>query len=289
VGVGHLTLLDAAPPEWVTLAAAAGFEAVGIRAAAAGPEEEPWPMWPGSPMLAETLLRLRDTGLSVLDVEIIRLTAESRPEAYTQLFEVGAELGARFVNVIPADPDVRRSADNFAAIAAAAAPYGLRPGMEAMSYTPIARLDDALAVVGDSPGGIIVDPLHLARGGTPPERLRTVDARHFTYYQLCDAPARPPEGLPRPRRLPRGQSLRDISDLQLEARALRLLPGDGELPLRELLAALPSGPPFSVEAPNVALRELLGPAAFLHRARVAAAHLLDTARDSASTGARNVR
>jgi sugar phosphate isomerase/epimerase len=276
VGVGHLTMLDIAPPEWVSLAHAAGFDAVGIRAAVAGPDEEPWPISPGSPMLRETLARLRDTGMRVNDVEIIRLTPDSRPEPYQPLFEVGAALGARFVNIIPADPDVTRAADNFAALADAAAEYGLRPGMEAMSYTPIATLDDALTVVGDSRGGVIIDPLHLHRSGTPLDRLRSVDPAALTYYQLCDARLAPPVNLPRPRRLARGQTLGDITDLQLEARALRLLPGDGELPLREMLALLPPGRPLSVEAPNVALRELLGPLEFLRHARAKVARLQES-------------
>ena len=33
VGIGHLTMLDTAPPDWVSLAHDAGFDAVGIRAA----------------------------------------------------------------------------------------------------------------------------------------------------------------------------------------------------------------------------------------------------------------
>jgi sugar phosphate isomerase/epimerase len=267
-------MLDISPPEWVSFAHQAGFDAVGIRAMVAGPDEEPWPMSPGSPMVRETLARMADTGVRVNDVEIIRLTPESTPAPYLPLFEVGAELGASFVNVIPADPDVKRAADNFAAIAEVAAGYGLRPGMEAMSYTPIANLDDAIEVVGDSPGGVIIDPLHLHRAGVAPERLRSIDPRVLTYYQLCDAPLKPPTNLPRPRRLPRGQSLGTITDLQLEARALRLLPGNGELPLREILTALPPGRPLSVEAPNVALRELLGPLEFLRHARAHVSRLL---------------
>ena len=54
-----------------------------------------------------------------------------------------------------------------------------------------------------------------------------------------------------------------------KARAGRLLPGDGELPLCDLLAALPWGRPLSVEAPNLALRERYGDAEVLRRARAA--------------------
>ena len=79
VGIGHLTMLDVAPPDLVTLAHDAGFDAVGIRAATIGPTEQVWPMAVGSPMLAETRRRLDDTGLRVLDVEIVRLTPATDP------------------------------------------------------------------------------------------------------------------------------------------------------------------------------------------------------------------
>jgi sugar phosphate isomerase/epimerase len=278
VGVGHLTMLDIAPPQWVSLVAEAGFDAVGIRASIAGADEEPWPLWVGSPMFDETAARLQDTGLRVLDVEIIRLTPQTRPAPYLPLFETGAALGASFVNVIAFDPDLDRAADTFAALAEVAQTYGLRVAVEPMSYTPLCTVDDALRVISGSSGGFIVDPLHLARAGVPPDRLATVDPSALTYYQLCDAPARPPTGLVRPPRLPRGQSVDGITDAQLEARAARLLPGDGELPLREILAVLPPGRALSVEAPNLALLGQLGPAGFLRRARASVAALLAPAR-----------
>jgi hypothetical protein len=77
VGIGHLTMLDAAPPDWVSLAHDVGFDAVGIRAAAIGPTEEEWPMRAGSPMLAETLRRMDDTGVRVLDAELVRIDPQT--------------------------------------------------------------------------------------------------------------------------------------------------------------------------------------------------------------------
>jgi hypothetical protein len=97
------------------------------------------------------------------------------------------------------------------------------------------------------------------------------------YYQLCDAPLAAPTGLPRPRRLARGQSL-DIDDLALEARAARLLPGEGELPLVDIVAAMPPDIPVSVEAPNQAVLERLGPREYARRARQSVDHLFATAK-----------
>ena len=74
-GLEHLTLLGVSPPDLVTVAAAAGFDAVGLRISPAADGERPWPVWPGSPMLAETIRRCADTGIRVLDAEAVRLGA----------------------------------------------------------------------------------------------------------------------------------------------------------------------------------------------------------------------
>ena len=55
IGIAHLTLLRLAPPELVTVAAAAGYDFVGIRVKAVTDGERQYPMEPGSPMSKETL------------------------------------------------------------------------------------------------------------------------------------------------------------------------------------------------------------------------------------------
>ena len=284
VGIGHLTMLDVAPPDWVSLAHVAGFDAVGIRTAAIGPTEEEWPMRAGSPRLAETLRRMGDTGVRVLDAELIRIDPQTVITKYEPLFETAATLGASFLNVMADDPELHRARDTFAALAEAARPYGLRPAIEAIPYMQVKTLSDAVVLVGQSGGGIIIDPLHLRRGGGTPVDVRSLDARLIAYCQLCDAPLAAPVRLPRPQKLPRGQSVEGITDLALEARAMRLLPGDGELPLAEIVSVLPAGVPFSVEAPNPALMESLGPAEFARRARQAAGRLLAAADHASRTG-----
>ena len=284
VGIGHLTMLDTAPPEWVSLAHDAGFDAVGIRAAAIGPTEEEWPMRAGSPMLAETLRRMADTGVRVLDAEIIRINPQTVIATYEPLFETAAALGASFINVMGDDPELHRARDTFAALADAARPYGLRPAIEAIPYMQVKTLADAAVLVGESGGGIIIDPLHLQRSGGTPDDVRSLDPKLIAYCQLCDAPLAAPHDLPRPPELPRGQSVEGITDLALEARAVRLLPGDGELPLAEIISALPAGLPLSVEAPNIALLESLGPIGFARRARQAAAPLMAVAASAGGAG-----
>ena len=274
VGIDHLTMLDVSPPELVTIAREAGFDSVSPRVAAATPGEEPWPMTAGSPMLEETVRRLDDTGIRVLAVEVVRIGPDTRREDYESALESGARLEARYVAVNGDDPDIERACETFAALTADARPYGLRPIIEPIVYTRVSNLDEALYIAERSGGGgILLDTLHFQRYGGRLEQLRSVDPQLLSYVQLCDAPLAAPSGLPRPHRLPRGQST-DGSDPQLESRTMRLLPGEGELPLAEFLAALPAGIPVSVEAPVLSLWETLTPVELARRARQAVATLI---------------
>ena len=278
VGIDHLTMLDVSPPELVTVAREAGFDAVSPRVLASTPSEEPWLMDPGSPMLEETARRMDDTGIRVLAVEVVRIGPDTRREDYESVLEAGARLDARYVTVNGDDPDMERACETFAALTADARPYGLRPVIEPIPYTHVSNLDEAAHIAELSGGGgILLDALHFRRFDGRLEQLRSLDPELLSYAQLCDAPLAPPRGLPRPRKLPRGQST-DGTDLQLESRAMRLLPGDGELPLAEFLAALPEGMPVSVEAPVLSLWEALTPVEFARRARQAVADVLHERR-----------
>jgi sugar phosphate isomerase/epimerase len=278
VGMDHLTMLDVPPPEMVTIVREAGFDSISPRVAASTPNEEPWPMTAGSPMLEETVRRLDDTGVRVLAVEVFRIGPGTRPGEYEGAFEAGARLGARYATVNSDDPDIERASETFAALTAEAREYGLRTLIEPIVYTEVSNLDEAIYVAERSGGGgILLDSLHFQRYGGQLEQLRSLDPGLLSYVQLCDAPLAPPSGLPRPLRLPRGQST-DGTDLQLESRAMRLLPGDGELPLAEFLAALPAGIPVSVEAPVMSLRATLTPVEFARRAREAVANVVPETR-----------
>jgi sugar phosphate isomerase/epimerase len=279
IGIDHLTLLHVSPPELVGIANETGFGAVGIRVATAGPDEEPWPMTAGSSMLEETLSRLHDTGIQVLDVEVFRLGPDTKRQDYEVLLEVGGLLGARFINIMGDDADINRISDNFAQLAADARPYGLRPLIEPMAYRPVHSLELAVRIAERSGGGgILVDSLHLQRCGDNFDQLRSIDPALLPIIQLCDAPLAPPTGFPRPRWLPRGLET-DVPDPLLESRAMRLLPGDGELPLGEILAAMPAGIPISVEAPVLSLWETMPAVDIARRARQAVSRVIDMTTD----------
>jgi len=277
-GLEHLTMLDISPPELVSLAARAGFDAVGLRIAPVTPGEEPWPMDRGSPMLAETVGRCAATGVAVLGVEAVALSPGTAVAQFQPVLEVAGALRARHLNVICDDPEVGRFSDRFAQLVELCRPYRLRPVVEFTRWRPVRTLRQAVAIAAASGGGgLLLDALHVQRCGAGLGELARVEPGLFAYLQACDAPLEQPAGLTLPARLPRGQQAGPGDDAVLEARTMRMLPGEGELPLAGLVSVLPAGLPVSVEAPSLAARQRYGPDEYAARARRALAALLSSA------------
>jgi sugar phosphate isomerase/epimerase len=263
LSLSPLTILDAAPPDQVTAAASAGFDALGIRVAPAA-DERVWPMLGDTRVARETRSRLADTGIGVLDVELVMLRPTLDTAGVLAVLDAGHALGARFVLTLGYDTDEARLTDHFAWLCAAAAERGLRPGLEFMKYSPVQTLSAAVRIVraaGHPAGCVLIDALHLQRSGGNVADLAGVEPELLPYGQLCDGPLNPvwpPDDLAR-----------------TESRSGRLLPGDGEFPLAELVAALPAGGALSVEAPVAALAGL-SPIERAHRARAAVDRLLSS-------------
>ena len=238
LSLAHLSVLDAAPPELVTVAAAAGFRKVGIRLSATpSVGVPPYDMLGDTPLLRETLVRLADTGVSVLDVEFLRFEPE-RPQGIPEGFlEAGARLGAQYVLVMSTEPLEARTMERFCDLCERAQSYGLHVCLEFAIYTGVRTLADAARLVKDcgyANASVLIDALHFSRSGGVPSDIAGMDASLFRYAQICDAAAVIPT---------------EPGDLMREARTGRLLPGEGALPLRDLVAALPAAIPLAIEAP----------------------------------------
>jgi sugar phosphate isomerase/epimerase len=275
IGLAHLTLLRLSPPELVSTAVAAGYDFVGIRVKAVTTGEHQYPMEPGSLMSRETLLRLNDTGLQVRDVEFLTLGLGTGPEDWKSALDAGAALGARTLGVVGTDPDRQRLADTLAALTADAQAVGIRPTLEPISYQPVSTVAEAAAIASTAGAAVLLDALHIQRGGSSIADLRALDPDLVPFLQLCDGPLSAPEHLDLPAELPLGMKA-DGSMLQVEARVRRQLVGDGELPLAELIAAAPAETPLSVEVPHAALQARLTPLEFAERNLQAVRGLLAT-------------
>ncbi|CAG9191069.1 Sugar phosphate isomerase/epimerase [Paraburkholderia sabiae] len=238
LSLSALTALELAPPQMVQCAADAGYDFVGLRLLPATDHEVRHDIVGDTPLRRETLAVLKDTGMRVLDVEIIRLKPETDVASFKPMLETAAELGARYVLVAGNDPDEARTVDNLGKLCDLAAPLGLSPSLEPMPWTDVKNITQGARVVkasGKRNTGLIIDPLHFDRAACSLDELRSLPRDYFGYVQFCDAPAERPT---------------DLDTLLFQARCERMIPGEGGLDLAGILRALPDHLPVSIEVPT---------------------------------------
>ena len=252
LSLAHLSLIETPPERLVDIAARAGFDHVDLRLSQATQTDRRY-------MADEriTLCRglkpvLRDAGITVWDVEIIRLDDYTHPQDHLSLMEAAAVLGARRIKLVCDSQDHGRAADLLAQLCALAQPFGLTLDLEYMIFSGVRSLQEADAIVAAAQAPnlkVLVDALHWMRAGAAD--LRAADS--LGYVQLCDGPLQAPA---------------DRDALIREARTNRLAPGEGQFPLCALLEAMPPACVASLEVPLPSGRE---PQAHAH-------HLLEAAR-----------
>ncbi|WP_248760392.1 sugar phosphate isomerase/epimerase [Pseudarthrobacter sp. SSS035] len=239
LGLAQLSLLNTAPPDLVGIAAEAGFDFIGVRVRPVTPAERPYDLQPGSPMLRETLVRMRDTGVTVRDIEFLLLDGSDQREAWLRMMEAGQALEASSLTVAGADPDAARLVHTLARMSEDGREFGITPALEAISYQPVASIAKAADIARQAGCHIVVDTLHFNRyNGAGPVRQREelrANADLVPLLQLCDGPAERPTSR---------------ETLVIESRSEREVPGEGEFGLAEVVAALPDGLPVSVETPS---------------------------------------
>lgn len=229
-------LPEFSPPETVSAAFAAAFDATGVWV-----DPETWT----ATTTRETRLRLADSGLRVLDVEVIWIRPGPYNPDHFRVLDIGAELSAVNALVVSSEPDVNAAAEKLARIVAHGENVGVRASLEFGLFTSVGTLGDALRLLdlcGRPDAGLLIDPLHLDRSGGAPEDLTTIPKSRFAYAQFCDAPEQRPDPS-------------DIPAIITDAVDLRLMPGEGKLPLNDFLDVLPEGLPLSVELRSKSLRD----------------------------------
>lgn len=208
---------DLSPADMVSTAASAGWPACGI-----------WfdgTTW-SDRTTAEVRRRLDDTGIVALDVEPI-IPADGSDDHAARLVEAAARLGARFVLFTSRLKDHGATAARYAEVCAMAEPHGITVVCEFLPIFPLSSIaiaDQVVSGVRSKNTGILVDNLHLSRSGGSVDDVRRLGTDRFPYLQIADAPNERPA---------------DMGALFDEALNGRLLPGDGDLPIADLLDAVP--------------------------------------------------
>lgn len=250
LGLEMLTLLGMPPVEYVSLAAELGCREVstglsGLPLAMFGIDDyTPWPSWSlrDDPALRrETLAALRDTGLAIGLGEGFRVAPGLDPQDSATDLDLMAELGALRINAICMDDAMVASGaagDALAVLAEMARTRGMGFTMEFFPPTGIASLERALALVdhiGREHAQVLIDSRHLFATGGSVAEIAALDPRLIGYVQLSDNRLGPPG-----------------EDYFRDAMFAREIPGEGDLPLCELIAALPADVTISLEVPRLA-------------------------------------
>lgn len=232
VSIAAGTILDVDPASAVDVAVNAGFDGVGLWF-----DPDTWT----AATTAKVAQRLDAQPIVAVDIEPVILGREPH-DFGERLIDLAAELDVPNLLIASgavAHDDVRRRLATLSTRAADTAP-NLTLALEFLPIFSVRSFADAATIVRDvdAPNvGVLIDTLHFDRSGSSLDDLAAFPDVRLPYLQLADAgPHRPT----------------DLHGLRIEALDGRLLPGDGVLPLVELLRAVPDVP-VSVELRSAAL------------------------------------
>ncbi|MDF3608085.1 TIM barrel protein [Paracoccus sp. DMF-8] len=235
----QLSLRDTDPVALCCIAADTGFDHVSVFLHPPAPQLDIFPrLKPGAETAAFREV-MRTTGVQVHNIEALPFSGRTDPAEYLPVLDHAADIGAKRATVLIYDRDLRRASDRLSRTCDAAAERGIAISIEFMAYSTLSTLPIAAAFVRDNGHAnlsLLLDPLHLARtGGSPADIAPAAD--RIGALQFCDAPLTAP------------------ADAFAEAVEDRAIPGQGELPLQQILDLTSPDLPLDVEVPMLRLQQ----------------------------------
>ena len=239
----HMSLLDMPVTELVDTAAELGCAHVCVFT------QQPPDGGGGMPAIGDAdvkqvKMRMTRAGITAYCMTSFPLLPDTDPTGYRAALERGAQLGATRASLRFCDTDEQRLVDNLSAVDELCRELGILPSVEFTGFANPDALPQVLRVIARAGcGRVTLDPLHIARSGTPWVAIEALDRNLIGCVQICDGPA---EGT--------------ATDYAHEQAFDRMMPGEGAFPLARLLAASPPELPLSLEIPCTSLRDQgLGP------------------------------
>jgi sugar phosphate isomerase/epimerase len=253
LGIELLSVFGMPPVEFVHLAAELGcrYISTGMTGFPLPQLGQPEFSLKDDPALRRQILAAMDeTGVSIaLGDGLLILPGVDIGDRAADL-DILAELRVPLVNSVSLEPDRQRTFDQFATLAELAAERGMQTTTEPAPGTTVGDLTaglEALKHVGRSDFRLLIDTMHLVRSGFGAADLAGLDPEVIGYAQLSDTTLRP-----------------RMDNYMQEATFERMVPGEGELPLRDIVDALPPDIVIGLEVPRLSLAE----AGVSHRDRV---------------------
>jgi sugar phosphate isomerase/epimerase len=272
LGIEFISVFGLAPVQFVSLAADLGCRHIGMMLTPMADNPLGYPAWSlrqDAALRREMLAAMRDRGVSISLGEgfFARPGTDLRDSAAD--LELMRGLGVERIGTLSIDPDSARAFDQFAALAEMTAALGMDLVIEFGPRLAVADLPTAAAAVrhvGRANTKLLIDTMHLVRSGSAAADLAALDPGMIGYVQLCDAPL-----------------VSNYSDYVEEAKYERMVPGTGELPLLDILKALPPHLAMGLEVPQRGLAKAgMSSHERLSRCVAAARSLLDRAAGQSS-------
>ncbi len=239
--LAHLSMIEVPPIGLVRAAQHAGFDYTGFRLTptSSGIDHD---ILGNGVAIRELKSAIDDSGVGVLDLEVIRIKEDGPTADPMPLFEAAEYLGARYIITTLEDPDPVRRVESLALLAEQAAEYQVALSVEFMLFSSAPTLQavcESVLATGASNVVVLADVLHLVRSGGAPDDMLDYPARLFPYVQICGAEGSSPAP--------------DAAAARAEAVTARLMPDQGDLPVREFTECIPTGAILAVECPLVGL------------------------------------
>lgn len=242
LSLDQLTVIGISPLEMIRIAAEVGYDGISPIGLSAPEFDLPIQPFADNDRLCDEMgVLLRDTGISIVNVDGFPLFPHTSPERFKNPLQNCARLGARFATTLILDKDAKRAQDKFSRLCELADTVGLTVLLE---FTPITEIGDLqhglefLRQMNRSNAALQLDAYHLAHSGGLPSDVSKIDPKWVASAQLCDGPL--------------GQSAEQYAYNVLYERGL---PGTGQIPLVDFVRALPPEVPIGVEVPMKSLSD----------------------------------
>ena len=268
IGIERLCVFGLPPVQFVDLAADLGCPYISTALAPMQYNPHGYPRWSlrdDAALRREMVAAMRNRGVSISLCEGFGVRPGSDVSEYAADLDILCELEVGRINVASSERDASRTFDQFAKIAGMADALGIETTIE-IGPGPVPNLRSALAAVrhvGNANFRLLIDTMHFVRSGSGAGDIAALDPNLIGYVQLCDVPL-----------------VSKHAKYMEEALYERMVPGTGELPLLDILAALPPQLVLGIEVPQRSLVDAgMGPHERVARCVEATRNLLDRLKE----------
>jgi sugar phosphate isomerase/epimerase len=241
LAIGFLGGLGLPPVEFVNLTADLGcrYMSAVVRGAPLMPLRYPPFSLQDAKLRRETVAAMNHRGVTISLGDGFLVLRGAEMHAFAADLDILAELRVPLINVVSLDPDLTRTFDQFAVLTQLAAQRGIHTVVEPVPGLTVGDLPTALAAqnhVGRPDFRLLIDTMHLVRSGASAADVAAIEPARIGYAQLSDTTLRP-----------------RMDNYMEEAMFERMVPGEGQLPLRDILSALPHDVVIELEVPRRSL------------------------------------